>query len=313
MKLNRIIDANINRATEGLRVLEEFSRFLTNNTHITNTLKSLRHGINSLETHKHLNVSSRDTSEDLRARETPASRADLKSILTANAKRVQEALRVLEEYSGDSQFNAFRYDMYDLEKEILNHLPKHSLRGAYIISHDPEILLDALKQGAGIIQLRDKDGTKENILNKARYIQSKHPSRDVPFIINDYCDIAMLIDADGLHTGQDDLPISDIRNLLGHSKICGRTTHSLEQGLKAQKEGADYVSVGPLWETPSKPNRAGIGLEYLREAATELSIPYVAIGGISDSKIDSVLSLNPPMVGLIRHRHLIQKVIDKTG
>ncbi|MDA1354297.1 MAG: thiamine phosphate synthase, partial [bacterium] len=83
-------------------------------------------------------------------------------------------------------------------------------------------------------------------------------------------------------------------------KLLGRTTHSLDQGVVAQADGADYVSVGPIWDTPSKPNRAGIGFDYLKEANTQLTIPFVAIGGINTGNIDDILPYSPPLIGLIR-------------
>ena len=95
--------------------------------------------------------------------------------------------------------------------------------------------------------------------------------------MNDYLDIAQIVDADGYHSGQDDLPISEIRKLWSPEKIYGRTTHSLEQGIIARDAGASYVSVGPIWATPTKPGRPAIGFDYLSHAS-ELGIPFVAIG-----------------------------------
>jgi len=161
-------------------------------------------------------------------------------------------------------------------------------------------LKKGLEWGVSLIQLRDKEATKKELLKKAKTMKNISRKYDIPFIVNDFIDIAISVDADGLHTGQDDLPLTVIRDLLGPHKILGRTTQTLEQGLYAQKEGADYVSIGPIWETPSKPGRKGIGFSYLENAKSKLKIPYVAIGGINKKNIDRVLSHTPPLIGLIR-------------
>ncbi len=237
----------------------------------------------------------------MRAKEKPTVRSSIKETLIANFKRVEEGLRVLEEYTGDSLYNEARYDVYMLEKTVVLWAIKPCIKhGLYLISDDPDQLKQGMEWGCSIIQLRDKSASKEQLYNKAVLVKKMATSFDVPWIVNDYLDIALLLDADGLHTGQDDLPVSMLRPLLGDHKLLGRTTHDIQQGQQAQKEGADYVSVGPIWETPSKPGRAGIGLSYLKQASTQLEIPYVAIGGINTNTISEVMAYNPPMVGVIR-------------
>ena len=125
-------------------------------------------------------------------------------------------------------------------------------------------------------------------------------SFNTPVIINDFLDIVQVVDADGLHTGQDDIDVITQRQLLGEHKIIGRTTHSLKQGLAAQEQGADYVSVGPIWSTPSKPDRDPIGFDYLKQAKNALSIPYVAIGGVNRENIAEIMTFSPSLVGIIR-------------
>lgn len=300
-KVFQITDANINRVAEGLRVIEEYARFIWKNKTITDQLAALRKQINLTETHRREHLMCRDTSQDMRAKEPPATRPDLVHLLTANFKRVEEGLRVLEEYTGNPLYNQLRYDMYMLEKEILLSVEKPKMNpGYYVISDQVEVLERALKSGVSLVQLRDKHADKTTYFNNAKRLQPIAKTYKTPFIINDYLDIALLLNADGFHSGQDDLPVSEQRKLLGPDKLIGRTTHTLEQGLKAQAEGADYVSVGPIWETPSKPGRAGIGLDYLKEALTQLDIPYVAIGGINLDNIDEILAYKPPFIGLIR-------------
>ena len=138
-----ILDANIHRVCEGLRVIEEYFRFFVNDEVLTNRLSSLRKNIS----HRALPVSdrarfhARDTEKDVRANEVIQPRINTYDLLLANMKRSQEALRVLEEYTGDDQFRIFRYELYELEKDCFLNLKKpFALRGMYLISHDVEIL-----------------------------------------------------------------------------------------------------------------------------------------------------------------------------
>lgn len=307
---NRVIDANINRVTEGLRVIEEYTRFIANHTAYTTQLAELRKKIHLSEPDFDKNLVIRNALHDVRAKEIPAKRNDLRQLLQANFKRVEEGLRVLEEYTGNPIYNAFRYDVYQLEKDIvLTMLKKPILNGVYLISNCIETLKQGLEWGVSMIQLRDKAASKSELLEKAYQLKPLAAQFNIPFIVNDFIDIAILVDADGLHTGQDDISISEIRELLGPHKLIGRTTHTLEQGLKAEAEGADYISIGPLWETPSKPGRQSIGLDYLKLAQTRIHIPYVAIGGINEESLACVMPFNPPMIGLIRAYEAIPQII----
>ncbi len=301
MTYHQIIDANLNRASEGLRVVEDYCRFIIKDKLSTDALSQLRKKLNLSEKNPEKNLLIRNTESDMRAKETPTQRKNTLDVLKANFKRAQEACRTLEEYTGNSLYTDIRYDLYDLEKTIiLRALKKHIKPGIYLISDNPDTLIQGAKWGASLIQLRDKYATKETRFNKAKQLAEQAKDLNTPFIINDDMDIALLVDADGFHSGQDDLSVKDQRTLLGDHKIIGKTTHNLEQGLSAQQDGADYVSVGPLWETPSKPNRSAIGFDYLKEAKTALNIPYVGIGGIDETRFDTVLDYAPPLIGLIR-------------
>lgn len=297
-----IIDANIHRVCEGLRVIEEYFRFVVNNEVLTNRLATLRHQIS----HHRLLVSdrarmeSRDTELDVRANEVISPRKNSYDLLKANMKRSQEALRVLEEYTGDDHFRVFRYEFYDLEKECFLHIQKPwELRWVYLISHDVDILCRWLELGADIVQLRCKDTPKHEILQKAYAAKKLAEEFQKPLIINDHLDIAQIVDADGIHTGQDDISIADIRKLWSPDKIYGRTTHSLEQGIIARDQGASYVSVWPIWTTPTKPDREAIGFEYLSRAL-ELGIPFVAIGGVNHENISQIIPYSPSMIAIVR-------------
>jgi thiamine-phosphate pyrophosphorylase len=298
---NQVLDANINRVSEGLRVIEEYTRFVWKEKELTQALAQLRKRINTVLPQSNDLLHIRDIEKDMRAKEVPVERKSLKDLLVANFKRVQEGLRVLEEYTGNSIFNECRYDAYQLEKQVILPLSKgEKLKGIYLISSEIDVLKQGIEWGVPLIQFRDKYASKDVLYNKSKEMMDLARGTGTKFIVNDFIDIAMLIDADGLHTGQDDLDVGLLRSILGDHKLLGRTTHTIEQGLLAQDQGSDYVSVGPLWETPSKPGRAGIGFDYLSKAADVLTIPYVAIGGIDSSRIEQVMTYSPPLVGLIR-------------
>lgn len=296
----QVIDANLNRVTEGLRVIEEYARFVASNPAISSQLSRMRHDIATRNPGWQLQLMSRDIQLDARACDPPTPRESIEQLLRANFRRVTEGLRVLEEYTGDAHYNVARYTVYELEKEIVLRLLKPQIgRGVYVVSADVDVLIDAARRGAVMIQLRNKHIPKADIFVQAKRLMAERLAH-VPVIINDYLDIAVAVQADGIHTGQDDLPIAVQRRILGPHRLIGRTTHSLDQGLIAEVEGADYVSVGPIWETPSKPGRPGIGFDYLAEAATALTIPYVAIGGIDGESAARIAAYRPPMIGVVR-------------
>ncbi len=316
MNFPQVIDANLNRAAEGLRVIEEYTRFIAGHQPLSQALAVIRKAILAQCSDQSSLLNSRDTNKDMRAKEAPPKRAELSDLLAANFKRVTQALRVLEEYTGNPQFNQYRYDCYDLEKQICLRALKPVIKpGIYLISDDVSVLKQGVDWGVQLIQLRDKDGDKKQRYEKALALSKYAKGSQTLFIVNDDVDIAMLVDASGVHVGQNELGTPAIRSLIGPHKIIGRTTHSLEQGQAAAADGADYVSVGPLWETPSKPGREGIGLSYLKEVSASLSLPFVAIGGIDESRAESLLPYQPYLIGLIRHYKAIpklQKMYKKT-
>ena len=308
-----IIDANLNRAAEGLRVIEDDARFVLQDKALTVALADCRKTLAKILPQQPEHFQSRNTHQDQRAKEKPASRKNRYDLLCANFKRVTQALRVLEEYSQKAAFSYLRYDVYELEKTFLLRIQKPAFSsGIYAISDQVEYLLDALKWKPALIQYRDNNASKESVFNICKTLQKAANAKGVAMMVNNYLDIALLLDADGLHTGQDDLPVDVQRQLLGDHKLIGKTTHSLEQGLLAQKQGADYVSVGPLWETPSKLGRKAIGFDYLKQAKKALNIPYVAIGGINSyDRFERVMKEKPPLLGLVRELPLVQDWLKK--
>ncbi|TYP69832.1 thiamine phosphate synthase [Paenibacillus methanolicus] len=152
-----------------------------------------------------------------------------------------------------------------------------------------QVMEQALRGGADIVQLRAKDAPKREVLAQARMLRDLTARYQVPLIINDHLDIAQAVSADGVHLGQEDLPLAEARAILGPDRIIGISTHNIAQALEAQAGGADYIGVGPVFPTGTKPGRQAVTTSYVREAAERVTIPFVAIGGITLDNVDAVL------------------------
>ncbi|GBF74765.1 thiamine phosphate synthase [Paenibacillus sp. 598K] len=152
-----------------------------------------------------------------------------------------------------------------------------------------EVIEEAIRGGSDIIQLRDKTSPKRTVLRKAEELRELTRRYGVTFIVNDHIDIALAVDADGIHLGQDDLPLAAARRIMG-DKIIGISTHAIEEAREAQREGADYIGVGPVFATKSKVDVVDpVTTDYVRQVAAEITIPWVAIGGIKLHNVDEVL------------------------
>ena len=146
----------------------------------------------------------------------------------------------------------------------------------------------ALKGGATMIQLREKNLVLEELIHHAREIGRLCRQYGVPFLINDQVEIARLVDADGVHVGQNDASPEEARKILGKGKIIGVTARTLEQAVKAQEEGADYLGVGAVFPTSTKKDTSPVTREQLKEICSTVSIPVVAIGGINEENIQKL-------------------------
>jgi len=150
-----------------------------------------------------------------------------------------------------------------------------------------KIAEDALKGGADIIQLRDKSSSDKSLLRYAKAIKDITQRYKRAFIINDRADIARAVKADGVHLGQGDMPIEEARKIIG-GKIIGVSTHSLPEAKAAQKKGADYIGIGPIFRTATKKKSRPIGASVLSRMRRTVDIPFFAIGGISLANIEDV-------------------------
>lgn len=156
-----------------------------------------------------------------------------------------------------------------------------------------------VQAGVKIIQLRDKTEDVQGFYRNAQIIREITKGKAL-FIINDRSDIAKLVNADGLHIGTDDLPVEAVRKLLGPGAIIGKSCHSLKQAILAQKEGADYISIGPIFTTPTKPNYPAVGLALLKKVLSLVSLPVTAIGGIDKNNIGLVRAAGVKNIAVVR-------------
>ena len=159
-----------------------------------------------------------------------------------------------------------------------------------------ELICDS---GISMLQLRAKNHGPERILEMAKVIRPICSKYKVPFIINDYPEIAAEVSADGVHIGQNDGKLEEARKLAGNCKIVGRSTHCPEQAQKAHEEGADYIGFGPLYPTATKPGRPAIGLNEIALVHDEVPLPIFCIGGITEQTLPEVLSAGAQNVVIV--------------
>ncbi len=309
----RVIDANFNRAREAMRVMEDFCRFALNCDLLTQRAKLLRHQLSAaiakIETGRL--IAARDTLNDIGVGKTvdnQMQRADLSDCFTAASKRLTEALRTIEEairtfdVATAKTIENLRYNAYTLEKDIVifsDTAGKFKKVRLYVVISS-QVLTDILRLtncciagGADCIQLRAKNIDDEGLFALAVEFAKVCRNSGVLCIINDRADIAIAAGADGVHLGQNDLPIGQVRKLQQTPLIVGKSTHSPEQLRTAISEMPAYVSLGPVFATTTKPVAEPVGLDYVTEAAKILEpvgISSVAIGGITLKNLEQVLS-----------------------
>jgi thiamine-phosphate pyrophosphorylase len=162
-------------------------------------------------------------------------------------------------------------------------------------------LLDAaLAGGCDLLQLRDHDASDDELLAAAERFRDACDRSGALFVVNDRPDLALRCGADGVHVGQDDLPVDAVRRLLGTDVVIGLSTHSPEQFDAGLESEADYLSAGPVWETPTKAGRPAAGIELVRHAAATATKPFFAIGGIDESNIGEVVAAGATRAVVVR-------------
>lgn len=311
----RIVDANLNRASEGLRVVEEIARFILDHEQLTARVKQCRHQLAGVCRHPAFRydelIATREAESDVGGAgaysESEGRRSSYGEIAVANMKRVQEAARALEEFGKllspeiGFAFKRFRFQTYTLEKELaaaLGHMEHPSPNwDLYVITGEAlskgrsaaEVAEQAVAGGAGVIQLREKKHSARELVVMGREIQQITRRAGVLFIVNDRVDVALTLDADGVHVGQDDMQLADVRKLLGPQKIIGVSVHSVAEARLAEQGGADYLGIGPIYYTGTKEDaRTPAGTQLIRDIKQAVSLPCVAIGGINHSNAAEV-------------------------
>lgn len=165
-----------------------------------------------------------------------------------------------------------------------------------------EVVRQMIAGGVKIIQYREKKDAKSSLamFQECLTIRAMTKAAGVTFIVNDYVDVAMLVDADGVHVGQDDLPVVEVRRLLGPGKIIGLSTHSPEQAQEAVALGVDYLGVGPVFSTQTKDDVCDpVGFSYLEWVRDNITLPYVAIGGIKRHNIEEIVKRGAKTICLV--------------
>lgn len=307
----RILDANANRAREALRVLEDLARFHLSDSELTARLKRLRHDLTSAMRALPLDdmdlLAARDTAQDVGVEiSTPqeGKRADHAAVAAAAGGRLGEALRSLEEHAklldapaAAATFQSLRYLSYQVQQRVVL-----ALKGAaapqwtvgVLLTEDRcrlpwfEVARQAVAAGATYLQLREKKLTDRELLTRIRALVELARSKRVAVIVNDRADLAMLARADGVHVGQTDLPAEDIRRLVGTRLLVGVSAANLLHARAAVLAGADYLGLGPMFPSTTKPKDvlSGPGLvSAVLGDETTRGVPHLAISGISRSNL----------------------------
>jgi thiamine-phosphate pyrophosphorylase len=158
----------------------------------------------------------------------------------------------------------------------------------------------ALAGGADLFQLRDKDASDDELLTAAEIARERCRAAGALFLLNDRPDLAVACGADGVHVGQDDMPVSRARAIVGDDAIVGLSTHSVQQAQAGCRSGADYIAVGPVHATPTKEGRPAIGVEPVKYAASHVSVPWFAIGGIDAATVGDVVRAGARRIVVVR-------------
>jgi thiamine-phosphate pyrophosphorylase len=309
MALVRILDAAANRTREGLRVLEDWARFALDDAQLTACLKQVRHDLAAALAGVpwEQRLAARDTEADVGTEiHTSAefARDNVSEVLAANFLRVQEGLRSLEEFGKvldpaiGQAIGQLRYRAYTLQRavdETRVGCERLAVARLYVLLDGRESIVafetlvrQLIKAGVDVLQLRDKRLSDRELIDRARLLRMLTEGTSTLLVINDRPDIAALVRADGVHVGQDELSVKDVRSIVGPDMLVGVSTHSIEQARQAVLDGANYIGVGPTFASGTKQFEHFPGVELLRAVAAEIRLPAFAIGGITHANVEQV-------------------------
>ena len=315
----RIIDVNANRAREALRVLDDYCRFVLDDAVLTDEVKIVRHQLAQLLARipDATLYQSRDTLADVGTEISTAgeiSRESPAEVARINFKRLQEALRSLEEFGKviapdfAGGLEALRYRAYTLERAVgvgADARARLETAKLYVLLTASQCsaaldwtIREAADGGADMFQLREKSLSDRELLERARNVRRWTRETGTLFIVNDRPDIARLVEADGVHLGRDDMPVKDARRILGPGPLIGVSTHNADQVRQAILDGASYIGVGPTFPSTTKEFGELAGLEFIREAAALTTLPAFVIGGVNASNIGQAVAAGAKRVAV---------------
>lgn len=308
--LARLIDANANRVREGLRVVEDVARFVLASGELAGACKAVRHGLGEALTELPVGrgalLAWRDAAGDVGAGlSSPGEREGLPAVVAAAGGRVAEGLRAIEEAAkalgaggAAGRVEGLRYRAYDVCGGVERALGTGRARQwrlcvliteALCTHHRWERVAEmAIEGGADCLQVREKGLDGGELVARARALVGIARPRGVSVVVNDRVDVALAAGADGVHVGQGDMSVRDVRRVAGDALLIGVSTASPEQARAAALEGADYCGVGPMFEGTTKPDRPLAGVAYLRAYLADPAcarVPHLAIGGIGPARI----------------------------
>jgi thiamine-phosphate pyrophosphorylase len=315
----RAIDANANRAREALRVLDDYVRFVLDDAVLTGEVKGLRHDLAGLLDQLPISLlnEARETQFDVGTRITlpgEMTRQSPADVARINLKRLQEALRSLEEYGKVLQpqlvpgLEAIRYRAYTVERIVgigtdartllENGKVYVLLSGSACTAALDWTIREAAEGGADIFQLREKSLGDRELIERARNVRRWTRETQTLFIMNDRPDIARLVEADGVHLGQDDMSVKDARRILGHGPLIGISTHTPEQVRQAIVDGASYIGVGPTFTSTTKDFTHLAGLDFVRTATAMTTLPAFVIGGVNVENVADAVAAGAKRVAV---------------
>lgn len=312
---HRLLDANLNRAQEALRTLEDIARFRDLSS-LQSSYKTLRHALaaatgpwNVAELLRARNAHA-DVGREFKTVSEGVRSQGFSSIALAAGQRVQQALRCLEEGakfqypSTAPSVENIRYQVYDLNASLQIALQRDTqfLRNArlYCLA-DCSLPLDDFKKrvrslalgGADIVQVREKQKDAQEIIEYVQSAMDVVSDLEAKIVVNDRADICSLTSAYGLHVGQTDLSVQQARKIISTSAVVGLSTHDVAQVQEAVRLGADYIGCGPTFPSKTKSFESFSGLDFLRDVASiidQSELPAFAIGGIDITNLDQVLT-----------------------
>lgn len=322
----RTLDASANRSAEAVRVLEDILRFCLNDAFLSQEAKAIRHELAVIFAQEDFQarIQLRDVLRDVGASSTASKsppRTELRHVFAANAARASQSIRSLEECSrvvmprATTGFEQLRYRIYTLEKAAMTIIKSQKMfadiRLCVLLDVDQTqaefktLVGQLLDAGVRMIQLRDKKASTallceraDTMLQQVRQHAEMKTGKRCLVLINDRADVAVAVNADGVHLGETDLPVNLARKVCGHEFIIGRTAHSIDEAKQAVREGVDYLGVGPCYPSTTKQFEYFASDAFLRDVSREIQLPIFGIGGIASDNINRLIHLGVTRVAI---------------